>query len=136
MSPDATGNCLIWEQNNLMFDLRFKRRGKKVTIWCTFQLAFFLFPFLLPFLCKASLGLNTLARVRCMVTSLLILHRESLLASDSYLLRRSYPSLQMAIPCKTNKSSIRLEMAPLLKMRSIEDLSLASWLAVLAFFWN
>lgn len=26
----------------------------------------------------------------------------------------------MAVPCKTNKSSIRLEIAPLLKFRSIE----------------
>lgn len=57
MSPDATQDFLFWEENNLMFDLRFKKKKKKnaamVTIWWEIQLVspFIIFVCHITFFC-------------------------------------------------------------------------------------
>lgn len=55
MSPDATRDFLILDQNNLMFDLRWRKPEPIVTIWCGIQLAVLFSP---PFfsLCSAGPG--------------------------------------------------------------------------------
>ena len=45
MSPDATRDFLILDQNNLMFDLRWRKPEPIVTIWCGIQLAVLFSPF-------------------------------------------------------------------------------------------
>lgn len=96
MPLDATRDFLILDQNNLMFDLRWKKPESIVTIWCKFQLAFIFFP--LSCLVWAPLTCHTECDACRLASS--SLYRE--LACDAYLLQRSYPSIQMAIPCKTS----------------------------------
>lgn len=99
-----------------------------MAIWCQIQLAplsscpFFFLLLACVFFLTHKIKRGALTRAAAL--ALFSLYTKSLLAGDAYLLQRSYPSIQMAIPCKTSESSIRLETAPLLKMRSIEDLSL------------
>lgn len=64
MSPDATRDFLILDQNNLMFDLRWRKPEPIVTIWCGIQLAVLFSP--LSFLCVRLVRvLNTPAHARC-----------------------------------------------------------------------